>query len=78
MPSRNRIRSGFLLPANIQVAQRAFDRLCAARGIAPSCDEAAELAATVIAFFQRGTTEEDDLVAEVSALHASGFIIAVA
>ena len=76
MPSHETVLTGFLLPADIEVAQRAFDRVCAMRGIEVSSDEAADQAATVIAFFQQGVTDEDRLVAEVCALAGSGRAVA--
>lgn len=76
MPSLHQLRSGFLLPADIDIAQRAFDRICAQRAMSASSDEAAEVAASVIAFFQQGIIAEDELVATVSTLISSRSAVA--
>ena len=51
-----------ILPDDVSMLQRVFDRACETRGIAKTETEATELAASLVEVFQHGVTDESRLL----------------
>ncbi|WP_084508022.1 hypothetical protein [Mesorhizobium sp. WSM3224] len=58
-------QSQFLGPEDLAICQRVFDRICADANLDRKSVDGQVLALTVLAFFQRGVTDHDELLAAV-------------
>lgn len=60
--------SGAFQPAEVDLLQRVFDKLCDKRFLAKDGDERDSLALEIISAFRNGITDEDELLQTLSTL----------
>ena len=52
---------GILQPSDLDLVQRAFDRVCLEKRLAPGSHDASDAAFRVLYFYERGMIDEDSL-----------------
>jgi hypothetical protein len=62
------LQSDFLGPEDLALCQRVFEQVCSDDKMDPGCIDSEDLAAAVLTTFQRGVTNEAELLAAVRTL----------
>ncbi len=63
---RKRVDDWVIYPSDFELLQRVFDEVCAKRQIDPHSDYAEYLASRIVALFQQGITDEDEIKARLA------------